>query len=724
MNIDLNEILSIYTESQLDSFIKKYSGFDLNEKNLSQSMIEKNWKFLGGNKSNGSNANILSNGEKGLIERLTNAIDAVVAKEKEVNMITSANSSEVIIKAAFPNYYANINNIKKGLSNKLQVKDAEDKIILVVNDGSKSNKPTFDIIDKGIGLNGEDFPSTILSLNNGNKLDKNKGYLIGAFGQGGSTSLPFTYGTIIISKKNNVFSFTVIKGVELNDWKNISYVYMTDNGIINTAISNDNNEDYLQDFIKADSGTLIRMVETDISKRFRDNDVVKPGMLGDYINTELFNVGLPVKIVENRGNYRDNTSNQKRYSYGSFLKLQTSGYVKKEYSGRISVEHKGRSYNLDYYVILPKDESDWGKESECKKTIEMFNVYYDPIIYTVNGQTITTERFTKLNNAGLNFLRYRLLVVVDLDVLGTEKYKFFTSNRAQIQNTDLTHGFTDMVVQALANEENLKNINSIIAEKSISSTVDKDMLCDIAKEVKNQYSKYLKAGTLLPGSGNGHHYTLDDEEIYESSIDALVITTAKNEYYKDQNVNIIVETKAQKHVNASALIYAYLDGKSTYDYYKTALNGRIQFSFNGGVIAPGKHRLYFVYYKSQNCEISTEEFEFEILNDKAPIKLPPEATKNLELDIKVVDESDLICNVSRNKIEKKIEITLCLDRDELKNEVYGKSASSDEVATIKTKIIKPICLFALFFAEKYDEIDDDKKNKLMVSLIRSYVLSV
>ena len=38
-----------------------------------------------------------------------------------------------------------------------------------------------------------------------------------------------------------------------------------------------------------------------------------------------------------------------------------------------------------------------------QKSFEQFNVHYDPIIYIVNGQTITTEKFTKLNNAGLNF---------------------------------------------------------------------------------------------------------------------------------------------------------------------------------------------------------------------------------------------------------------------------------------------------------------------------------
>ena len=211
-------------------------------------------------------------------------------------------------------------------ANRSIAKDAEDQVILVVNDGSRSNKPTIDIIDKSTGLLGSEFDKTILSINHGNKLSRDKSYLIGAFGQGGSTSLPFTYATIIMSKKDNQISFTIIKSVELTDFKNIVYVYMTINGLIpEVDFSNFESEDkYLNDFINnSDSGTIVRMVESEISKRFRDNEVTKPGMLGDYLNTELFNVGLPVKVIENRESYKGNVHLQNRYIYGSQLKLKT-----------------------------------------------------------------------------------------------------------------------------------------------------------------------------------------------------------------------------------------------------------------------------------------------------------------------------------------------------------------------------------------------------------------
>lgn len=52
------------------------------KKNLSYEKIKKNYKFLGNSSSKGSNVGQLTSGEKGLVERITNAIDAVIEKQK------------------------------------------------------------------------------------------------------------------------------------------------------------------------------------------------------------------------------------------------------------------------------------------------------------------------------------------------------------------------------------------------------------------------------------------------------------------------------------------------------------------------------------------------------------------------------------------------------------------------------------------------------------------
>ncbi|MCB9498797.1 MAG: hypothetical protein H6687_02795 [Bacillales bacterium] len=723
--VDIGELLSIYTESDIDDFLKKYTGITLNEKNLSYEKIKKNYRFIGNSESNGSNIGQLTSGEKGVVERITNAIDAVIENEKSKNNILVAKDSKTIIKKAFPNFYSNMHDVMSETTDKSLAKDAENLVILAVNDGSKSNKPTLDIVDSGTGLSSYEFETTILSINHGNKLPRDKSYLIGAFGQGGSTSLAFAYATIIVSKKDDKISFTIVKRVELIDYKNMVYVYLTiESHIPNADYSNFISEnEYLNRFInETKSGTIVRMVESEISKRFRDNEVTKPGMLGDYLNTELFNVGLPVKIIENRSQYKDNVHVQNRSVYGSLSKLKTSKkYVKKDYCGIINFEHNNHSYSVDYYVLLPTDETKWGSESECKTVFEQFNVYYDPIIYTVNGQTITTERYTKLNNAGLNFLRYRLLVVINLDVLESEKYKFFTTDRSRIIDSDLTHGFLDKIIKALATTEKLLKINEIVGEKSISSSIDKELIDDVSRQIKNEYDKYLKTGILL-SSKPGHHYNPDIEEIYENQITSLVITSAKREFYKDENIIFIVSTGAQKHVNSEAVIYMYIDERAFYDYNTAFMNGRIQYSINAGAIKTGSHSIQYSYFKDNISYLQSDKLLFEVLSDKAPERESKNSTKNLDINIKIINESGLICDIARDQVNKKIDVKLCFENEKLKAGVFGFSSSSDEILRVKNIIIKPTVLFCLFYGEKYDNIsEDDEKNKIVISFIRAFI---
>ncbi len=725
---DLNEILNIYKASDVDSFIKKLTGYTLEEKNLNYNNISRYWKFLGNNSSNGSSINILKRGEKGIIERITNAIDAVIEKQKIKNNIVGASSASNIIKKAFPRYYDNFSNLSKGTHFKVQTFDAADQVILAANDATGTTKITFDVIDQGIGISGKNFPQTILSLNAGNKLSREKAYLIGAFGQGGSTSLPFTYATIIISKQNNHYYFTVIKEVELSDYKNSCYVYLTIDDEIpeaNLEDQMDNESSYLTTFIKSESGTLVRMVETDISKEYRTNDIAKEHMLINYIDTNLFNIGLPVKIVDNRANFKDNTSNQNRYAHGTFARLQNSKYVKKDLSGTLKVEVNNQTYNIDYYIILPDDESKWGSASESKQIFQRLNVTEDPIIYTVNGQTITSESFNKFKNAtGLNFLQYRLLIVINLDVLGMEKYKFFTSDRSRIRETDKTRGFLDEVFKAIKNIDELKEINRLISEKAVAHDVDNTITKEIGDRVKSKYNRLLKTGGLVSTSKSVSHVKPTIDEDYMHEIQELTILNDNNQYYKDQAINIYLKTGAQKHTNEDALIYMLINDTNNYSFSASYMNGRIRYTLDGGALKPGLHQIQFQYYKGNKLCLESNIASIKILENNTPSTESKEDKKILDLHIHQLEESELICDIVKNESDKKIDVYLCLNSDQMKAEIFGFSTSDEKINEIKAKIIEPICLFALFMDKAYDSIEKvEDKNKIILDFSKSILAS-
>lgn len=727
MTVNLSELLSLYKQSDVDSFLKELTGHDLTESSLTYDDIKNNWRYLGDNSSNGSVIGMLKKGEKGLIERVTNAIDAVVENKKDECGIATAKNSGVVIAKAFPKYYENCQAIRQGADVKSNCKDATNQVILAVTDAKKSNKPTFDVVDQGTGLRGEQFPSTILSINAGNKISSDRNYLIGAFGQGGSTSIPFTASTIIVSKQDGKFWFTVIKAVDLTELKTTAYVYLVVDGAIPEA-ENDWNSDFekkewLKVFANSKSGTLVRMVEMDISADYRKNDIAKPGMLGDYVNTQLFDVALPVRIIDDRQNFTALSSSQTRYAYGTAMKLLTYKYVQKDYSGRITIVHNNRQYQIDYYVLLPENEENWASDGECKSIFRQFNVTGDPILYTVNGQMVTSETYTCIKNAGLNFLRYRLLVVINLDVLGAEKYKFFTTDCSQIKQTDLTKGFLDNVVEQLAKEEKLKEINDYIANLSVNSAVSQEMLDDISRRVKKNYSGFLRNGRPIII----HHGPRPGPNPVDASdeIEYLKISTTKNEYYRDQVIPITLETGAQKYVNQEAIdtntLNCFVDDHSYSSFVPTCFNGRVTFKLEARDLVPGKHSIDFEYYQRGQIKFDSGKFQFVIKDEDTPE--PPEArpSQDLNLEILPVNDGDLICDVAKIDVQHKIIVKINTYHEMLYNEVYGHNPTADELSSMQRRMIEPIATFSLFLDKSYDEIEsDEEKNKLVLSFVKTY----
>lgn len=717
----LSNILKLYTTKNVEEFLNGLLGYNLNDKNLTREKIEKNFKFVGGNESNASNIDMLQDGEKGIVERITNAIDAVIEKKKEEHNIATANNVDKIVKTAFPKYYEAKQDVIKGINEQNLSYDASNQVVLAVNDGSKDTTPTFDIIDKGIGIEGKYFSKTILSLQGGNKIKSEKNYLIGAFGQGGSTSLSFASATMIISKYNNKIYFTIVQAVELKGYKNHSYVYLTDdNGEIYSVEDDIKNHtsNYIGDFFNSNSGTFVRMIDAEITKKFRDNEITKPRSLGDYLNTELFGVGFPVFLIENRRWYLSNAHVQNRHVYGGKLKLLTSKrYYKKDFSGNIEIEHKGNYYKIDYYVILPNDENLWGRDAECKAVYNQINVHDKPIIYTVNGQYINGENFTKLKNAGLGFLQYRLLVNIDLDCLGIEKYKFFTTDRSKIKDSELTNGFVDKVIKNLAESENLKRLNSLIAEKSMKNSVDEEFVKQIIEEIKDEYLD------LLTDDENQKHFRKNNshQRIYEKPvcydyIENIYISNTQENYKKDEAIRIILITNAYKDINKNHKFYAYIDNKEVQPESVNHMNARVQFVFTD--VKVGQHVLKFAIFKGNNI-IESNEYSFTIDDDKLT-KKTNYSRKHLNLNLIPMGRGtcEYIVDISRK--ESGIEVRYCLEHENLDSMFYGMS--QNDIDSKRLMLCKPLILFTLLLKDNYDKIEScEEKNNLVVAYLKSLI---
>jgi hypothetical protein len=631
--------------------------------------------------------------------------------------LISPKRSEQIVKAAFPKFYNHYKSILSGNKSGNQAYDAADYVTLAVNDGSKKNTPSFDILDLGVGIEGQRFSSTILSLHGGNKVKKETNYLIGAFGQGGSTSLSFAYATMIISKLNNKYYFTIVKKSHLKDFKNHAYFYLAKNKEI-IEVENDINEslidNYINDFLNSSSGTLIRMIDLEISKRYRERDIAKPRMLGDYFNIELYATPFPIRTVENRTYFKEETEHhQNRYVYGTKLKLKTwKKYVSEKYSGFIEIVHNGHTYKIEFFTILPSEKSDWINDNKCKETYEMFNIHEKPIFFTVNGQYINGEYFTKLANRGLSFLKYRVLVHIDLDMLDNEKYQFFTTDRSRIKYSDLTSGFIDKVIKELSENKQLIEINQIIAEMSIEKGLDKEALESLKNDVKSAYEEFLNPQKRKTGyNTNPAPKPKPTDELMNDYISDLIITNHKNEYFNDESIRIILKTDAYKYVNEKAIIKGYINGKEYYLDNKSVMNGRIQYVIDN--LNPGEYGLRFIYFYEDNM-IQSNLYDFVVSDEQKKLE-PKGQNTDLDLNIEYVKQSEVIVFVSKNLEQKRIDIKLCLSHEDLKEIYIGKK--ENEVAEFKSKLAKPICLMALYSGDFYDNLEPEKQNKLIKSLV-------
>lgn len=713
----ISEIFGLYTEKSVDDFLLKLTGLSLNESNIKEQKLLNHFRYVGDINTNASTIDLLSDSGKGLIERITNSIDAVIEKAKIKN--NSRPNLESIIDDNFPRFSTYRKNVinSNGSSNLiLKAMDADDQVKVMISDGSNGSLPSVDIRDNGTGIHADDFSKTILSLHGNNKISVDKNYLIGSFGQGGSTSLSFAAATLILSKFNNSIFFTIVKRVQINNMKSHAYCYLVSKKKIpyEIEIIDKVDNDHYKAFIESESGTVVRMIDVQLEKRLRGSDITKPLGLIDYINTELFNVQLPIKLIDNRDRFKKSAGYQNRNAMGSMMKLKTTSFVKKEYSGTYQIPFQNCYLDVDYYVILPADENDWGKDKVCEEKYSEFNAHDKPIFYTVNGQYIMGEGYTRLSNGGLNFLKHRLIVNINLDKLGRNKYKFFTTDRSKIKKIDDSSRLYDEVIDYLVKDKKLIEINDIIAQKAISTEVDSDIINQIRDNVLNDYRDFL-TGEGFKRKRISSEKKQTEERILYHYIDNLNIPTNKQIYYRNDEVNIKLVTNAYKNVNMDAQIDCFVNDKFFTEMIPNFKNGEIVYDFTKLPI--GNYSVYFQIIRDEIIESNTYDFmitsDLKKLVDKKIIN-----TGDLDLSIETVTDKETIVEVVKEHDGKYIRIYICYNHPDLDFVFFDLTESSS--IEIKQKLLKPLTLLSLFY-KKYDDLDTDSKNALMISYIRSII---
>ncbi len=153
------------------------------------------WRAVGDRPNNTGPIGAAGDPARALLERVTNAIDAVIEKaHQDHEGKPTCSSPREAVQTWFGVPTQGLHKLADAAARKL----AQESVTLVLHEGEGPDKRTVDVIDHGTGLTQAQMPMTILSLNAENKLDKF--YLAGAFGQGGSATLSSSSATLIASR--------------------------------------------------------------------------------------------------------------------------------------------------------------------------------------------------------------------------------------------------------------------------------------------------------------------------------------------------------------------------------------------------------------------------------------------------------------------------------------------------------------------------------------------
>ncbi len=449
-----------------------------------QEEVNIKWIPVGGRQDNIATINIGTDPAAGLTERITNAIDAVIELEwhkqgKPTDISTPRQATE--------NWF----NIPEGRLRNIKREDIDSKLAkrvkITLRNSEKENNPTVEIRDTGIGIKAEDFSKTILSLHGGNKL--NKLFLMGAYGQGGSTALSYNNFTIIISKpyfkeKKSFLSWTIVRinhgnvNVDKHEW--FEYLVDAKNGQPITLEIEDTEFEH---------GTLVRHIAMDLGK-YVGAVTQLTNSLWYLTHNYLFDTIFPFTITDERASKTKKEKAENRSVQGN-NRLLTQG-ENTQYQREVPLTFRDGKAIIYYWVL-----SQEGVEKP-KDRIKQYTLPSQPIIITFNGQKQGTLHNSIIKNElKLPFLESYIIVQIECDKLDNEsKRQLFSSTRESLRDTSILEELKKLTIDTLNEDENLQRLDRERKERYLRNT-------DTKAEDKLRVRLAKRINTFIKNSGGG-----------------------------------------------------------------------------------------------------------------------------------------------------------------------------------------------------------------------------
>ena len=404
------------------------------------------WVPVGARQNNRGIIEVAADPGRSLVERVTNAIDAVLEAEHD----SHDGRPECRSPREAASAWLNVPDAGLGSLTIRQRQRLADRVNVLVLAGDNRSARILEIRDHGTGLTPEQMPGTILSLNESNKMSKH--YLAGAYGQGGSSTFAVSACTLIASRRNQnePVGFTLVRFRDLppEEYKVGHYVYLTFGGSVLLAELPNN------DFAR---GTQVRHFGYDLTNY---NNSRGPGSVYGLLNQVLFDPVMPIWLDNRVTNYRRTIIGSKNGLSGAAEEGDgTADVTHRMPMFYVSLGELGR-VGIEYWVLPAPTATN-------KTPTAAYANPRKPIVLSLNGQNqAELSQLLIRKDAQLPYLAQRMICHVDCNSLTPSSLRsLFTSSREDARRGVLLDLIKQELVRILTSDDDLKRLNTEARER-------------------------------------------------------------------------------------------------------------------------------------------------------------------------------------------------------------------------------------------------------------------
>jgi hypothetical protein len=446
------------------------------------------WAPVGGRPNNRGIIEVSANPGRALVERVTNAVDAVL----DAQYIRHSGTPTVESPREAASAWLNVPDAGLSGMSAAERRRLAQNVTVRLRPGDGLNKRVVEIVDRGTGLTASEMPETILSLNESNKVEKL--HQAGTYGQGGSATFAASDASLIASQKDGTraISFTVVRfePPPADAKKGGSYVYLVVGGKILTVDAND----------LLASGTLCAHFGYDLTKF---PSPLGPNSIYGLLQQVVFDPILPVWFDNRVNDYRRVIKGSRNalngaVDEGDSAASKLSHHMPMFY---VSLGDYGRA-GIEYWVLEPPAKG-------STRPTASFVDPNKPIILTINGQN-QAELPIRLvrKEAELPYLAQRLICHVDCNSLTpTALRSLFASNREDARRGAVFALLEREVIEALRSDDELERLNAEARDqkyKREDEETSKTMRKEVARLLRLQgYEVSTDAGAAAGGDEKG-----------------------------------------------------------------------------------------------------------------------------------------------------------------------------------------------------------------------------